>query len=86
LVKPGRSKYVRESPSHKRVRFEVHFSHSLCLVGVLPSAIRETNVPNFIACEVVHLERDVSGKLKMKVASFIVENSVCHDLVLKRVV
>jgi hypothetical protein len=39
---------------------------SLNVIGVLSGSIRETDVPDYVAREVEHLERDVSGKLESR--------------------
>ena len=44
------------------------------------------DVPDFIAREVEHLKGDVASKLKKQIASFVVQEGSCYQLVLKRLV
>ena len=87
LVHSGHSGWIRlelGGAFSQTVPFAILFARSLNVVGVLLGAIRETDLPDFIAREVKHLKGDVSSQLEKQVASFVVKEGVCHQLVLKR--
>jgi hypothetical protein len=56
---------------------------SFSVVGVFPSAIRETDFPDLIASKVEHLELDIVGDLKEQVARLPVQLGINDNLVLQ---